>query len=66
MEMSITFWTQAVRPCHWRINVIVGANCTRPLLTTSAAHLYVRESHKYEMPPLSLSLFSFSFQATPC
>ncbi|TRU81645.1 MAG: hypothetical protein EWV76_21070 [Microcystis novacekii Mn_MB_F_20050700_S1] len=32
-------------------NIIVGANCIRPLLITSAAHLYVRESHKYKMHP---------------
>ena len=36
-----------VRPYHWRDNIIVGANGIRPLLITSAAHLYVRESHKY-------------------
>ncbi len=29
-----------MRPYHWRDNMIVGANCIRPLLITSAAHHY--------------------------
>ncbi|GBL15049.1 hypothetical protein MTo_02358 [Microcystis aeruginosa NIES-1211] len=35
-----------MRPYHWRDNIIVGANCIRPLLITAAANQYVRESHK--------------------
>ena len=31
------------------LRVIVGANGIRPLLMTSAAHQYVRESHKDKM-----------------
>ncbi len=43
-----------MRPYHLRDNIIVGANCIRPLLITSAAHLYVRESLTYEMHPTQL------------
>jgi len=31
-------WAHAMRPYYWGDNVIVGANCIRPLLITSAAH----------------------------
>ncbi|TRU66170.1 MAG: hypothetical protein EWV47_10095 [Microcystis viridis Mv_BB_P_19951000_S68] len=30
-NIYITFWAHAVRPYHWRNNIIVGANCLRPL-----------------------------------
>ncbi|MFM7791782.1 MAG: hypothetical protein ACKO90_27990, partial [Microcystis panniformis] len=43
-----------MRPYHERNNIIVGANCIRPLLITAAAHLYVRESYQYEMQPFHL------------
>jgi hypothetical protein len=43
-----------MRPYHWHDNIIVGANGIRPLLITSAANLYVRESHKDKMHPVIL------------
>ena len=49
-----------MRPYHWWDNIIVGTNCLRPLLIASAAHLYVRESHKYKMHPISMLLASGS------
>jgi hypothetical protein len=30
-NIQMTFWAHAVRPYHWRNNIIVGANCIRPL-----------------------------------
>jgi hypothetical protein len=45
-NIYITFWAHAMRPYHWRNNIIVGANCIRPLLITFTAHLYVRESQR--------------------
>ncbi|MEA5533595.1 hypothetical protein [Crocosphaera sp. XPORK-15E] len=35
LEIKCYIWAHAMRPYHWGNNIIVGANCIRPLLITS-------------------------------